>query len=244
MSIPSKFLPRSVVIVFGNPKGGVGKTTIAVNLAAVLAKDYGAKVVLVDGEKNGTLSTFAFDAGMENRPEIRVGYGTNLAADLAMLKAFYDVVIVDTAGITPGFSDDDNEAIGGQERVSLVALSQADLLLVPVTPSPADIRKTVAFLPTVEKWMIMRNGKLKGAMILNEVKPNQKLTGMVREAIDGQFDFLPVMRQDIRESTVVKQSFGVGLGVVDYLPRHAVSHEYRQLGQEITALLHSHLLAD
>ena len=51
---------RSVVIVVCNPKGGVCKTTIALNMGCILASEYGLKVCLIDGEKDGSLSNFEF----------------------------------------------------------------------------------------------------------------------------------------------------------------------------------------
>ncbi|QLI59278.1 ParA family protein (plasmid) [Aeromonas caviae] len=56
----AKLFRSSKVIVIANPKGGVGKTTSTVNLGSIIARKYGCRVCLIDGEKDGSLSNFQF----------------------------------------------------------------------------------------------------------------------------------------------------------------------------------------
>lgn len=53
----------SRVLAVANLKGGVGKTTLTANIGAVLAKEYGLRVLLIDLDFQGSLSSMAFPQG-------------------------------------------------------------------------------------------------------------------------------------------------------------------------------------
>ena len=78
----------------------------------------------------------------ETLPHIRAGYNQDLHRDIPIFKQLYDVIIVDTVGVTPDFGAVSGEVLGGRKKVSLQSLSMADMLIVPITPSPVVIQKT------------------------------------------------------------------------------------------------------
>src|SRR5271167_334773 len=115
----------AVVITVAQQKGGAGKTTLAANLAAALAGR--RRVALLDTDPQHSLARWhALRAG---RDVAAIGLsdvsGWRLAGELDRLRRNHDVLIVDS----PPQVDTD----------ARLAVRAADLVLVPVQPSPPDL---------------------------------------------------------------------------------------------------------
>ncbi|WP_120010398.1 AAA family ATPase [Teichococcus vastitatis] len=116
-----------MILVVGNTKGGVGKTTVAVNLA-VLRALAGRDVLLVDGDEQGTASLFtqlrADTLGKPGYTSVAL-HGAAVRTQVRQLAPKYQDVIID---------------VGGRDTGSLrAALTVADALLVPVQPRSFDV---------------------------------------------------------------------------------------------------------
>ncbi len=116
-----------MILTIGHIKGGVGKTTLAINIAIARA-NAGQDVLLVDGDEQSTAMTFT-----ELRTELlgQPGYtavslqGAALRTQVRQLASKYDEIIVD---------------VGGRDTGSLrAALTVTDTLLIPVQPRSFDI---------------------------------------------------------------------------------------------------------
>lgn len=233
---------KTHIIAVSNPKGGVGKSTTTLNLGCVFAKEYGLRVCIFDGEKDGSLSTFEPDPSIpeEFLPVIRDGYHLkSLQKEIPLFRSHFDIILVDTAGITPDLNTAGSDDASRQEMVCLEAISLADLLIVPVTPSPIDLRKTIPFANTVERWMTLRQGALQSRVLLNQAKNHQNLTKMVSDEMNGMFDHMPLFDSSIRDTNDVKLAFGAGRSVIDYAPKSKVASDFRQLTQEIITILNA-----
>src|SRR4029453_15881760 len=124
-----------MVIAVLNGKGGVGKTTIATNLATCFASDT-KDVLLVDADPQG--SALEWKA---SRPESAVAFqviglpADNLLQEMKRLKNKYDLIVIDGGGrIT---------------KTARAAATVADLVLVPTLPSRYDIAATQGFFEQV-----------------------------------------------------------------------------------------------
>jgi len=141
-------------------KGGVGKTTIATNLA-VIAEHSGIKTILLDLDPQATATSWGDKR--EKPPKVIAAQAGRLGRIMDEARTNSDLCILDTAPIA--------------DNAALEAAKAADLVLVPCQPSDFDVGtvgatvrlcKQVAGKPT---WVVM-----------NAVPPASKIT---EEAVDA-----------------------------------------------------------
>ena len=203
----------AIVITVAQQKGGAGKTTLAAHLAAALAAD--RRVALLDIDPQRSLSRWhALRSARANAPvEIHLSQvsGWRLAAELEKLKRSHDVVLIDS----PPQIDTD----------ARLAIRSADLVLVPVQPSPPDLWAAEGTLK------LALAEKRRAALVLNRSPKASKLRSLVETEI---------ARQGFRLCSAVlgnragfANAFAAGLGVTETAPRSLAAAELQALLTEI-----------
>lgn len=192
-------------------KGGAGKTTLSLNLAACFAKD-GARTLLVDADPQA--SALAWSSVREAPPLFPViGMPKpTLHKDLPELAKNYDVVVID-----------------GAPRVNELARSAilaCDIIVIPVQPSPFDvwscadiislIREAQQYRPDIQCFFVV-NRKIGNTVIGREVTKAFK---------DLPFPLLETM---VTQRVIFAETAAQGLTVFDTAPSSAAA-------QEITAI--------
>jgi chromosome partitioning protein len=210
------------IIVLTNQKGGCGKTTLTMNLAGVVGKT--AKVLLIDGDPQGSASRWAASSSDENPFPTAVMSLANVEDKVNReIKKYipdYDYIFIDCP-----------PAIDNKFTAS--ALLVADLAIVPVVPSPTDLWSAVGIQKIISNVSDI-NEKLQARLVANLCQTNASISKEALELIN-EFEFTK-FTTDIYQRTAYRQAAAFG-GTVMELDNPKAKNEIRQLLAEIIAIL-------
>jgi chromosome partitioning protein len=201
-----------MIVTIGNTKGGVGKTTLALQLA--LARQLaGRDVLLVDADRQGsaqTAATLRAEAGRSPALAcVQLAEGRLLRAQLGPLAAKHDDTIIDVGGR-------DNEALR-------VALARSDLLVVPVQPRAVDVWALSDIADLVDQAQAAREDDGRPALrvlaVLNLADPGTNQDTIEAGVALAEFPQLPVVEAVIRRRKAVANAMANGLAVAELTPR-------------------------
>lgn len=200
---------RTVAVL--NQKGGSGKTTIATNLACAFQAQ-GKRVVMIDADPQGTASEWA--ARDDATPAVYGASQPTIHKDLPALSASFDVAIIDGA---PRLED-----------LATSAVKAADLVLIPVRPSAADIWAAQDIIDIVRARQSV-TGSPDVAFVVSQQVARSNLADSVQDALEA----LGVDVMDARTSHRVAyaEALGVGRSVLDTGDSKAAA-EVRKLAAE------------
>jgi chromosome partitioning protein len=157
------------VITIAQQKGGAGKTTLAAHLAVAWA-GAGRSVALVDIDPQGSLA--AWHALREERLgsgktglDFAAITGWRTEAEVKRRARDHDIVVIDS----PAHA----------ETEAKLAIRAADLVIIPVQPSPMDVWATK---PTLD---LAAQEKVPVLLVLNRVPPRANLTEAMLAKLGG-----------------------------------------------------------
>lgn len=206
----------AIIITIAQQKGGVGKSTISAHLAVVFSQSR-MRVALIDIDPQGSSYSW-YNIRKEKFGEDYTGFtfvkanGLRLSNELTHLKAAHDLVIIDSPPHT--------------EAESRAAIRAADLVIVPVQPSPTDIWAMSATIELVKK----ENKQF--SILLNRYTPGSRIA----KELDTE---IPAERfmSHLGNRVAFASSMYSGKCVTESDPTSIAAKEVKNLAKEIKQLL-------
>ena len=186
---------RHIMIV--NAKGGSGKTTIATNLASYFAAE-GNKVVLMDLDPQASATAW-MEARSPARPRIK---GLTHDQSSGSIGRNTDYVIMDAPA-----------AVHGKQLGDLIR--RAETLIIPVLPSPMDMRAAAKFLEEVKNNGRVARKAAKVALVANRARDYTNVYWELDEFLTKQkVPFITALRDNQNYIRAAER----GLGIFDLAP--------------------------
>ena len=210
------------VITIAQQKGGAGKTTLVVHLAIAMAQR-GLKIALIDIDPQGSLGHW------HKIREKRMGEGYTglhfstisgwrVGTEVSKLRRAYDVIIIDSPPHV--------------ETEARSAIRAADLVIIPVQPSPTDLWATQATIN------FALSEKIPVRTVMNRVNPASKLLATIKAELPE------LANSSLGNRVTFASSLLEGKGVTEIEPRSAASLEIKALTEEIIALFSKDMIDD
>lgn len=209
------------VIAVLNQKGGAGKTTVATHLARAIQLT-GAGVVLVDSDPQGSARDWAAVREDQPVPVIAIDRPT-LERDLARIAGGHDYAVIDGA---PQAHD-----------LALSAIRAADLVLIPVQPSPYDVWATSDLVDLVRQRRELADGRPGAAFVISRAIRGTRIEGEAASALAGYG--LPVLGARIMQRVIYPVSAAAGTTALDQAPGSAAAREVRALADAVLQIFSS-----
>jgi len=202
------------VFSVANQKGGTGKTTLSMNLAAGLSKR--GRTLIIDADPQGSASQWAGLSPDECPfPVSVISIASNLPREIKRMREDYQYLVVDCPPTL-------------ETGVAQSAMTVSDKVLIPILPSPVDLWASVRLAEAIEQVKII-NDELQPYIMVNQLEPRNAMSRGMRQALD-EFD-IPALESCLRRRAVYRSSALEGSSV------YCMGKRGEPAKQEIDALI-------
>jgi chromosome partitioning protein len=182
------------IITIATSKGGAGKTTLARLILGRLALD-GLKTAAVDADFNHTLTDWITTAAKQPITVRHELDETRIVPLVGELHETHDVVVIDTAGAA--------------SQATIFAIGCADLVLVPVQTSSADIVEAIKTINLIKSASLMMKREVTARVVLTAVQPGTNIAEHIEKEVEKAK--LPMMRARLHRLVAFQEMSFTGI---------------------------------
>lgn len=204
-----------MIITMANQKGGAGKTTLTLNLAHYFCHFYGQNILVVDSDIQQSAMDWSQVREGELPFEVSGMVKKTIHRDLPKTAKKYAVTLVDCP---PRTTD-----------IVRSAMMAADLIIIPVTPSPYDIWASHETVELAREAQIYKEN-LKYCFVINRKIANSVICKEAEEELKKLN--VPICESQISQRVLFAESASDGKTVFDFDPNKA-SSEMINFGEEV-----------
>jgi len=208
---------KTKIITIAHQKGGVGKSTITINLAVELSKQF--KVTIIDLDYQKSISIFNETRKNNNLSTLNIKHINNQKELINIFKTTKDIILIDSGG----FDSDLNR----------IALAGADFIITPLSDNLIEIYGLEVF-KNILKDLKNINNNIKANILLNNVNPQtKKAIKELKKYIQKNNEYFTLLNTIIRRRVAFPKSFEKGKSVIEIDKNSKASKEINQLIDEI-----------
>lgn len=216
----------SQIITIINQKGGVGKSTIAFNLASALSNSKNS-VFVIDADPQGTLSMWA-KARSHQPPD-------KIKTDITITRKPWspEEIIKNVASLDYAFIIIDCGP--ANNKVVKTALVVSKIAIIPISPSPLDINSARTTINLIQQGSDRGAVKIKTYLLISKKIVGTNLAKEVRQTC--QILNLPILKTEISQRVSLCESAILGQSVLEYSPSSLATEEFVALEKEVRKCL-------
>ena len=211
-----------MILTLSHQKGGVGKSTIAWNLAFELGKIIDIKIIDLDIQQSLSVANeIRINNSLPSLP-IKTAKSPDDLTGLIQNDTDKQLIIIDSGGFDSSFN-----------RIAIIA---ADMIITPISDKPFDLMGLKKYEEILQTLSSIQKETIQSHIIFNSINPSMRRFEDLIEFVENSKHFKP-LKTILRQRVDYANSIGSGKTICEYKPTSKAAQEILTLTKEVKEIL-------